>query len=249
MENEVIVQEPKEQPILEVKQPRPTPIQVKTNDQGWLVGASIDERYRVAEAWFKSKMVPDSYENPIQVLGAMELSIQLGIPPLVGLSKIAVINGQPSIWGEMPLALVRKSGQLRFIREMLFDKDGKPVDEFNPIGVPYMATCKSERVDGSTSTTFFTMEDAKNAGLTGRNNPWKTYPRRMLQMRARSQCLKDLYPDVLMGVPMAEYDHNIIPDGKIRSVTQYGEEKRDAAKELGQMLTTGEGVNRTPENT
>lgn len=209
---------------------------IQMNDNGWLIGSTLEERFRVADAWFKSRMVPASYENAVQVLGAMEFSIQLGIPPLIGLSKIAIINGQPSIWGEMPLALVRKSGHLKSIKEVLYDKDGKLIDLGNPFAAPVLAGCETHRVDGSSSCTFFSIDDAKTAGLLGRNNPWKTYPRRMLQMRARSQSLKDLFPDVLMGVPISEYDFNHIPDGKIRTVNQSGEEKRDAAQELSQAI-------------
>jgi hypothetical protein len=48
------------------------------------------------------------------------------------------------------------------------------------------------------------MEDAEKAGLKGKQGPWTNYPKRMLQMRARSWCLRDVYPDVLRGVHVAE---------------------------------------------
>jgi hypothetical protein len=47
------------------------------------------------------------------------------------------------------------------------------------------------------------MEDAKRAGLLGKDN-WKNYPRRMLQMRARSWALRDCFSDVLLGMRLAE---------------------------------------------
>lgn len=243
------------EPQQEIKQDQAKAIEqrprsaIQMNEEGWLIGANLEERFRVADAWFKSKMVPASYENSIQVLGAMEFSIQLGIPPLIGLSKIAIINGQPSIWGEMPLALVRKSGHLKSIKEVIYDKDGKLIDLSNPLATPFLAGCEVHRIDGSSSCTFFSMDDARNAGLLGRNNPWKSYPRRMLQMRARSQSLKDLFPDVLMGVPVSEYDFNHIPDGKIRTVNPNGEEKRDAAQELSKAITGGEISSSRSENT
>jgi hypothetical protein len=42
--------------------------------------------------------------------------------------------------------------------------------------------------------------DAKRAGLWTKAGPWQTYPRRMLQMRARSFALRDAFPDVLKGL-------------------------------------------------
>ena len=48
------------------------------------------------------------------------------------------------------------------------------------------------------------MEDAKRAGLYGKQGPWQQYPKRMLQMRARAWALRDVFPDVLRGVHVAE---------------------------------------------
>jgi hypothetical protein len=44
----------------------------------------------------------------------------------------------------------------------------------------------------------------REGGLKGKQGPWTNYPKRMLQMRARSWCLRDVYPDVLRGVHVAE---------------------------------------------
>ena len=46
--------------------------------------------------------------------------------------------------------------------------------------------------------------DAKRAGLWTKAGPWQTYPRRMLQMRARSFALRDAFPDVLKGLISVE---------------------------------------------
>ena len=50
----------------------------------------------------------------------------------------------------------------------------------------------------------FTIEDAKKAGLYGKQGPWQTAPRRMMQMRARAFALRDVFTDVLRGVHIAE---------------------------------------------
>jgi hypothetical protein len=58
----------------------------------------------------------------------------------------------------------------------------------------------------------FTVADAKQAklwgkvGHSGKPTPWVLYPKRMLQMRARSWCLKDLFADVIGAIPIVEYD-------------------------------------------
>jgi hypothetical protein len=50
----------------------------------------------------------------------------------------------------------------------------------------------------------FSWSEAKRAGLAAKTGPWQQYPRRMMQMRARSWALRDAFPDVLRGLHMAE---------------------------------------------
>jgi hypothetical protein len=53
-------------------------------------------------------------------------------------------------------------------------------------------------------TVKFSVEDAKRAGLWGKQGPWSAYPKRMMQMRARGFALRDAFPDVLKGLITAE---------------------------------------------
>ena len=52
--------------------------------------------------------------------------------------------------------------------------------------------------------TTFSEQDAKVAGLWGKSGPWKQYPKRMLQMRARGFNLRDNFADILGGLITAE---------------------------------------------
>ncbi len=60
-------------------------------------------------------------------------------------------------------------------------------------------------------------EPAKRAGLwdkRGRNGapgPWQQYPDRMLQARARTFALRDVFPDVLMGLSASVEELQDIP--------------------------------------
>jgi hypothetical protein len=55
--------------------------------------------------------------------------------------------------------------------------------------------------------------DAKRAKLFDKDGPWKQYPDRMLQMRARGFALRDAFPDALKGFAIAEEAMDI-PDGE-----------------------------------
>lgn len=165
-----------------------------------LTPKTMDEALRFSEILAKSSIVPKDYQgNPGNVLVAVQWGAEIGLPPLQAMQNIAVINGRPSIWGDAMIALVRGSGLLESIEETL-SEDGES------------ATCTVKRRGEAPVTRTFTMEDAKIAGLAGKQGPWRQYPKRMLQMRARSWALRDVFPDVLRGVHIAEEAQDMPPE-------------------------------------
>lgn len=193
--------------------PLPKPIQVMTDQRGVLMASNIDEQFRMATAFYKSGLMPQALNSPEKVLVALQLCYELGLKPMTSISKICVINGAPNIFGDLPLALVKNSGKLAHIEEWFFDKEGKKICEANKniFSEVYGAACETVRKEGlDTRTTYWTVDDAKTAKVWG-TKVWAVYPKRMLQLRARSHNLKDNFPDVLMGVQIAEYDNNVDP--------------------------------------
>lgn len=155
-----------------------------------LTPKSIDEALRFAEMLSKSSIVPKDYQgNAGNILVAIQWGVEIGLQPLQAMQNIAVINGRPSIWGDAMLAIVRGSGLLEYIRE-------EPTDE--------SCTCTIKRKGEDPVTRTFTMADANKAGLANKQGPWTQYPKRMMQMRARAYALRDVFPDVLRGVEVAE---------------------------------------------
>lgn len=179
---------------------------IKTTN-GVIMTSSFEEQYRLARCYVQSKLLPKSFDTPEKVVVALQLCYELGLPPMSSIRQIAVINGTPSLFGDLPLALAMKSGLLKKYEEKLFDKEGNEIDEKNQKPV-FMASCYGERVDGSSLKTMFSLADAENAGLLG-SNCWKKYPKDMLVYRARGRLLKSLVPDALQGVAQGEYDYGI----------------------------------------
>jgi len=219
-----------------------TKAMVEVSEEGFLRAKDIDGQMRICSAMISSKMVPRSYETASQVLIGMQYALEMGLKPLQGLRNIAVINGNPSIWGELPLALARRTGELEYVNEFLIDAEyNKICLENKNLGVKAWAgVCKLKRKNEPEVEAFFSMDDAKTAGLLSRQKttPWDTYPKIMLIRRARSQALKTAFPDSLSAISIAEYDVNYIPDGaEIKDVTFKGETKADTAKELNQLFT------------
>jgi hypothetical protein len=172
------------------------------------------------------------------VFVAMQYAYELGLKGITALRSIMVVNGAPSIFGDLPLALVRKSGKLVAIKEILIDKNQKEIKlENNNLNEEvFGAICTTIRRDGNINqehTTHFTVQDAKNAGLWG-GKVWKVYPKRMLQVRCRSQNLKDQFSDVLSGVQILEYDFNQTSDTFDEKGATHGNSKEDKAKNFNQ---------------
>lgn len=137
-----------------------------------------------------SDMVPKDFKGkPGNCLIAMQWGSEIGLKPLQAMQNLAIINGRPSLWGDAVIALVRGSPLCESIME---SDDGA------------MATCKVKRRGEPEQFRTFSMEDAKLAGLLGKQGPWTQYPKRMRQMRARAFALRDVFPDVLRGLPVAE---------------------------------------------
>src|SRR3546814_6556422 len=108
----------------------------------------------------------------------------------MALQSIAVIGNNPAIWGDGALALVQGSGLL---------VDMEETDDGNT------ATCRLVRKGrGTPIIRTFSMDDAKKAGLAGKQGPWSQYPQRMRQMRARAWSMRDGFADVLKGIGIAE---------------------------------------------
>jgi len=118
---------------------------------------------------------------------------ELGVSPMAALQNIAVINGKPSVWGDLMLALCMASPLCLYVKEW-FEGEG---DE-------RVAWCETRRRGYENATRGrFGVDDAKRAGLWGKDT-YKAYPDRMLQNRARGFALRDAFPDVLRGVISAE---------------------------------------------
>ena len=147
-----------------------------------------------AEYWAKklagSDLVPKDFKNnPANCFIAIQWGKDLGLAPLQATQNIAVINGRPALWGDAVPALVIASKQCEYIN-MTFENN--------------TAICKVKRIGQPEHISTFSMQQAKTAGLLEKQGPWKQYPDRMLQNRARAFALRDVFPDVLKGLYTAE---------------------------------------------
>ncbi|WP_225786038.1 recombinase RecT [Pseudomonas sp. Marseille-P9655] len=155
-----------------------------------LAPQNLDEALKFADYLANSDIVPKDFQRkPANILVAVQWGMELGLQPMQAMQSIAVINGRPSLWGDAVIALARSSPMCEYINET---DDGET------------ATCRVKRRGEEEQVRTFSMTDAKLAGLAGKSGPWTQYPKRMRQMRARAFALRDVFPDVLRGMPVAE---------------------------------------------
>ncbi len=155
-----------------------------------LTPRSLDEVMKFAELMASSSIVPKEFiGKPGNILVAIQWGMELGLKPMQAMQNIAVINGRPSLWGDAVIALVRASPLCEYVNESLDNG---------------MAVCRVKRVGEAEQMRTFSAADAQRAGLSSKPGPWSQYPNRMMQMRARAFALRDVFPDVLRGMPIAE---------------------------------------------
>jgi hypothetical protein len=199
---------------------------------------SLDELYRFAVYISKSGFAPKGMDAPEAIVVAIEMGLELGLTPMQSVQNIAVINGRPSVWGDVPLALARASGVMEIFEEY-YEQDGKRLDRApSVISDGTAAVCRLKRVNQAPHSQSFSVADAKRAGLWGKQGPWTQYPLRMLQMRARGFALRDQLGDFLKGLITREEAQDIPEDPvrRARNVTP----PKDPAPEIPATTTNPE---------
>ena len=131
-------------------------------------------------------MIPKQFQgNPNTIAAAIMRGMEIGLKPMQALASIAVINGRASLWGDAMPALMQRAGH--------------HVDvDYEGAGENLVAVATLTRGDtGKQIVRRFGHQDAKRAGLLGKQGPWMQYPQRMMAMRARSWAIRDGAADAL----------------------------------------------------
>lgn len=151
--------------------------------------SSFAEAFEVAKVLADSGMVPKAYTGkPAAIMASWQFGMELGVGLMQALQGISNINGTPAVFGDLGWAIVTNHPEFE-------DADESFTAE--------SATCTLSRKGRKPVTREYTIAMAKEAMLMGKDN-WKHYPRRMLQWRARSWAMRDLFPDALKGLELAE---------------------------------------------
>ena len=171
------------------------------SELGFMAPRNMKEAMEFANIIAESEFIPKEYQRkPGNILVSIQLGNEVGLGPIQSLQTIAVINGRPAIYGDGMLALVQSSPLCENFEEG-YDEQQQS------------AWCRVKRAGRKERVSHFSMDDAKQAKLQGKQGPWSMYPKRMCQMRARSWALRDEFADVLKGMSkMRLADELVIKD-------------------------------------
>lgn len=134
--------------------------------------------------------------KPEAVMACMLYGREAGVGEMNALAKIHVVDGRPGMAAELMRALVFQHGHELWIEETSSTR----------------CIVGGKRRDSSRETRVtWTIEDAKRAGLEGRQN-WRKYPDAMLLARATAKLCRAVFPDVLAGL---SYTLEELADGDV----------------------------------
>lgn len=122
--------------------------------------------------------------NPAKVTACVLFGAELGIGPMQSLAKVDIIDGRPAPKAELARALVLGAGHEMWVE--------------NQTNTAVTVAGRRKGSDIIQRITW-TMDDAKRAGLDGKQN-WRKWPRQMLVARASAELARMSFPDCLGGI-------------------------------------------------
>jgi hypothetical protein len=144
---------------------------------------TLKEIKEIAMDIYKSRMFT-SLQNQEQAVAKILRGREIGLPPMVSLEKIYVVNGKTALESEVMSAEIKRSGKYNY---------SITKHDLNECQITFYENGKQVGI------STFTMKDAERAKLLSKDI-WQKYPKAMLFNRALSQGKRMYCPDVCMGV-------------------------------------------------
>lgn len=145
---------------------------------------------KMAKFLFESGLYPE-INNPAKAVVLMMTAQSMGLHPMDAIRGIDIIKGRPALKPQFLGALIVRAGH------PLYD-----VTERSATACKILFY-RRDKPQKSTEVSF-TIEEAKTAGLTGREGAWKTFTADMLFNRCLARGARQCYPEIFFNTYIPE---------------------------------------------
>ena len=160
---------------------------------------TVDQIQTMANAVVKSQLF--GMKTVEQATALMLIAQAEGYHPALAARDYHIIQGRPTLKAETMMARFQQQGG-KVDWKILTDEE---------------VTATFSHPSGGSATITWTFDQAKRAGLTGKDN-WKNYPRAMLRARVVSEGIRTVFPGVVLGVYTPEEVQDIPTTPKSRDM-------------------------------
>lgn len=152
-----------------------------------LDGNEMQVAMKTADTLSRSGLVPRAVQGkPPDVLVILLTGRELGLGPMQALRSIHVVEGKPTLSADLMQAIcLSRRDVCEYFRQVESTKE--------------RAVYVAKRAGDEPVTLAFTMQQAKDANLTGKQN-WRLYPDAMLRARCKAALARDVFPDLMAGL-------------------------------------------------
>ena len=178
---------------------------------------NLDSLLQMATKVCKTQICPQQFKDkPNDALAAMLYGKELNFGPMQSLNCINIINGKTSLSIDALLGLAQAHPEWNGIenKQLGTQKDGKCSADYG-----WKVVVSRMGKDGKAKfyTESFTVKDAIRANLWDKG-AWKTYPDRMLKIRATGFALRTAFQDAIKGTidTVEAQDYDSIPSRSIK---------------------------------
>ncbi len=146
---------------------------------------TIDQAFWLATQLLKSGLLGKAIQKPEAAFAVILAGRELGLTAMQSLRSLHLIEGKPTLSADLMVALVKRSPLCKSFK--LIESNDK------------IATYEADRAGEGVTRMSFTIDEAKAAGVTGKDN-WKKYTAAMLRARCIAALARVVFPDLLLGV-------------------------------------------------
>lgn len=151
----------------------------------------ITEAIDVAPRLVGSRLLPKGIATPEAALAIIMTGCELGLGTMASLRSIHIVEGKPTLSADAILAVIVSRREVckyfRLVESTASVARYETLREGHP----------------SPTAMSFTIDEAKTAGLLGKDN-WRKYPAAMLRARCIAALGRAVYPDLVLGVYESE---------------------------------------------